>query len=102
MSPPPTPQVWAPDAARAPVETSSGTHDMEPGSREGWWTAAVSGLGHGHDYAFRIDGGPPRPDPRSRWQPHGVHGSSRLYDHEKFAWTDDDWRGVTLPGSTLY
>ena len=27
------------------------------------------------DYAFRVDGGEPRPDPRSAWQPHGVHGA---------------------------
>lgn len=47
---------------------------------EGWWRGPV--LAQGDDYAFSLDGGPPRPDPRSRWQPHGVHGPSRWIDHE--------------------
>ena len=41
----------------------------------------------------------PLPDPRSRWQPAGVHGLSRVYDHAAFAWTDHDWTGRQLPGS---
>jgi len=96
-----TPRVWAPDAQEVQVVTESGTHHMEP-HPDGWWVARVSGLGHGDDYAFRIDGGPSRPDPRSLWQPGGVHAASRLYDHDRFEWTDDDWRGLRLPGSTLY
>ena len=46
------------------------------------------------DYAFVLDGHEPAlPDPRSAWQPHGVHGPSRTFDPARFAWTDDDWRG---------
>ena len=65
---------------------------------EGWWTA-TSDL---EDYGFRVDGGPVRPDPRSPWQPDGVHALSRVYDHSAFAWTDQRWRGVPLPGAVLY
>ncbi len=36
---------------------------------------------------------PALPDPRSAWQPHGVHGPSRTFDPGRFAWTDDDWPG---------
>ena len=43
----------------------------------GWWAAAVDGAGPGTDYAFSLDRGPPRPDPRSPYQPQGVHGPSR-------------------------
>ena len=32
------------------------------------------------DYQISLDGGPPRPDPRSRWQPAGVDGPSRWID----------------------
>ena len=39
--------------------------------------AAASGT----DYAFRVDGGEPLPDPRSPWQPLGSEGPSRTYDH---------------------
>ena len=34
--------------------------------------------------AFSLDGGPPRADPRSPWQPDGVHGSSAVVDHDAF------------------
>ncbi|HET7530754.1 MAG TPA: malto-oligosyltrehalose trehalohydrolase [Mycobacteriales bacterium] len=99
---PPAPWVWAPDAGRVEVETASGRHDAERATPDGWWRVDVSGLTHGDDYAYRIDGGPPRPDPRSRWQPDGVHAPSRLYDHSRFDWADDGWRGLPLPGSVLY
>src|SRR6202035_3187454 len=49
-----------------------------------------------------LDGGPPRPDPRSAFQPGGIHGPSRVVDHSAFAWRDSGWRGVPLPGSVLY
>ena len=33
------------------------------------------------DYGYRLDGASSvLPDPRSRWQPDGVHGWSRTYD----------------------
>ena len=36
------------------------------------------------------------------WQPAGVHGPSRTYDHGQFDWTDASWRGVPLAGTILY
>jgi maltooligosyltrehalose trehalohydrolase len=73
----------------------------------GWWSAEVPDAGPGTDYAFRLDGAQQGadaelPDPRSRWQPSGVHGRSRTVDHSRFAWTDAAWRGVSLAGSVLY
>ncbi|MBX6387698.1 MAG: malto-oligosyltrehalose trehalohydrolase [Frankia sp.] len=69
----------------------------------GWWVAEVPDAGHGTDYAFRLDGSADElPDPRSAWQPHGVHGRSRVVDHGRFAWTDGAWRGLPLTGSVLY
>ena len=40
----------------------------------------------------------PRPDPRSRRQPAGVHERSRTFDPAAFAWTDDAWTGRQLAG----
>ena len=55
------------------------------------------------DYSFLLnDDETPLPDPRSPWQPAGVHGPSRRYDHAAFAWTDSAWTGRQLPGSILY
>jgi maltooligosyltrehalose trehalohydrolase len=69
----------------------------------GWWRVDVPSIGHGDDYAFVLeDATDGVPDPRSRWQPHGVHGPSRVYDHDRFSWTDNGWRGVALPGSVFY
>ena len=44
----------------------------------------------------------PLPDPRSAWQPQGVHAASRVYDHAAFGWTDGDWTGRQVPGAVLY
>ncbi|GAA1892936.1 malto-oligosyltrehalose trehalohydrolase [Lapillicoccus jejuensis] len=89
-------RVWAPAAQRvdldvAPVggvvTTTPMTH--APG---GWWVWRGEGRTP-LDYAFRLDGGDPRPDPRSAWQPHGVHGPSRTFDASSYGWGDDGWRG---------
>ncbi|MFB9835509.1 malto-oligosyltrehalose trehalohydrolase [Actinoallomurus acaciae] len=92
-------EVWAPDAANVEVEAGGRRHAMAPSLvRRDWWTAEAEGA----DYGFVIDGKGPFPDPRSRWQPDGVHGLSRAYDDDAFAWTDGAWRGRPLAGGVLY
>jgi maltooligosyltrehalose trehalohydrolase len=46
----------------------------------GVWRGRVEGARAGDDYLLVLDGERERPDPRSRFQPHGVHGPSRLVD----------------------
>ncbi|GII75197.1 malto-oligosyltrehalose trehalohydrolase [Sphaerisporangium rufum] len=95
-------EVWAPAAGRVEVEIG-GTERHEMAARgDGWWTAEVPGAGHGTDYAFRLDGGDPLPDPRTRRQPEGIFGPSRVYDHGEFRWSDQAWRGRALPGAVIY
>jgi maltooligosyltrehalose trehalohydrolase len=94
-------QVWAPEKT---VELRLGgeDHAMERGD-DGWWRLDVPSAGPGTDYAFVLpDHDSPLPDPRSLWQPEGVHGPSRVYDHDAFAWSDSSWTGRQLPGSVLY
>ena len=67
----------------------------------GWWTAPFD-LEPGTDYAFRVDGSPNRPDPRSALQPDGVHGPSRTVDPDAWQWTDQNWAGKDLRGSVIY
>ncbi|MEW2329082.1 malto-oligosyltrehalose trehalohydrolase [Micromonospora chersina] len=95
--------VWAPEAARVRLRLPGvADHDMRPGP-EGWWRVEVPGAGPGTDYAFLLDDDERvLPDPRSPWQPQGVHGPSRRYDHAAFDWTDQGWTGRQLPGSVLY
>jgi maltooligosyltrehalose trehalohydrolase len=70
-------RIWAPEARRVEVVRGDARSDAvsEPG---GWWRGPV--LAAGDHYAISLDGGPPRPDPRSRWQPDGVHRPSCWID----------------------
>ncbi len=43
----------------------------------GYWQADVSAHA-GQNYKYSIDGAAAVPDPRSRWQPAGVHGASQI------------------------
>lgn len=84
-------RVWAPAAERVAVEIDGRSWPLAQ-TGGGWWEADVSSAGPGTDYGFLINGeGPALPDPRSLWQPHGVHGLSRVLDHSAFAWTDAAW-----------
>ena len=75
-------------------------HPMLRGDNE-WWRLEYP-TQDGDDYGFCLDGGNPIPDPRSAWQPSGVHGLSRLLDHAAFPWTDEAWRGVDLEDVIIY
>ncbi|GIF13140.1 malto-oligosyltrehalose trehalohydrolase [Actinoplanes teichomyceticus] len=94
-------EVWAPEKA---PKLRLGDQDrvMEQGDG-GWWRLDVPSAGPGTDYAYVLPGvDNPVPDPRSAWQPQGVHGPSRVYDHTAFGWTDQAWTGRQLAGSVLY
>ncbi|MGH3870757.1 MAG: malto-oligosyltrehalose trehalohydrolase [Pseudonocardiaceae bacterium] len=94
--------VWAPTRQRVRVVVDGVEHELARAAG-GWWSGTVAGAGSGSDYAFRLDDeDPPLPDPRSRWQPNGVHAASRVYDHGEFRWTDQNWTGRALAGSVLY
>jgi maltooligosyltrehalose trehalohydrolase len=94
--------VWAPDAGRVDVSVAGVAHPMvRDDSRSGWWTVDADAPA-GTDYAFRLDGGEPLPDPRSLRQPSGPAGESRTYDHAAFSWADAGWHGAPLAGAVIY
>ena len=99
--------VWAPLARAVSVvlEAASGVSSepisLEPAS-DGLYTRHVPGLGAGTRYRVMVDGRGPFPDPASRFQPHGVHGSSEVIDPASFAWSDRAWRGRPLEQLVLY
>ncbi len=125
-------EVWAPSADHVEVEwavvPSSTDGPLQEGpSREamiatggGWWSweprgldgdldggADVHGPASAIDYAFVLDGAEPAlPDPRSAWQPAGVHAPSRTFDATAFSWSDPDWHGIRsgagVLGSVIY
>ena len=94
--------VWAPAAQTVELHLPGQDRlvDMIP-APGGWWTAPLD-LEPGTDYAFRVDGSPNRPDPRSALQPDGVHGPSRTVDPDTWRWTDQNWAGKDLRGSVIY
>jgi maltooligosyltrehalose trehalohydrolase len=100
--------VWAPEASRVdlvlPGSSSEGAEDrrsMTAGG-DGTFALEVPEAGHGTDYAFSLDGGAPLPDPRSAWQPAGVHGPSRVFDASRYAWRDVGWQGRDVLGALFY
>lgn len=68
---------------------------------DGWWFWRSAPSRGPLDYAFSVDGGEPRPDPRTAWQPHGVHGPSRTFDVEAHQWRDSMWAGPQQGLGTL-
>ena len=98
-------RVWAPRAHRVDLATGSGTDtDKVPMERsaDGWWSVEIDCGDDDVDYGFAIDGGPVRPDPRSRRQPRGVHGPSRTFDPARHVWGDGSWTGRQLAGAVIY
>jgi maltooligosyltrehalose trehalohydrolase len=93
-------KVWAPRAQQVELAVGGSFIPLSRTER-GWWSAQNHQLKAGEDYQFRIDGRL-LPDPRSPWQPHGVHGPSRHLDHGSFVWTDEHWQARPLAAAILY
>lgn len=96
-------KVWAPKARDVSVELADGTRSARLDTKDGeLFEGVLPDLGAGADYVFVLDGDKRRPDPVSRFQPHGVHGPSRVVDPGAFPWTDDGWSGPPLEEHVLY
>ena len=99
-------EVWAPAAGGVEVVFDDGRRvplapdDGGDPARRGCF-AATAEAGRGTRYAFSLDGGPPRPDPRSPFQPDGPDGFSCVVDHGAFDWGDGGG-GVHLPSAVIY
>jgi maltooligosyltrehalose trehalohydrolase len=93
-------RVWAPAAEQMALAIDE---ELLPMTREadGWWTADRS-VRPGDLYGYVVDGDGPFPDPRSRYQPNGVHGSSQWIDHEAFTWSDAGWQALPLAAGVIY
>ena len=95
-------RIWAPAVKSAVVKIGDSLTSLHP-EPSGWWSATVNEAGPGTDYQFLLDGDDYAvPDPRSQWQPHGVHGPSRILDHSTFVWTDQKWQSPPWPEAIVY
>ena len=95
--------VWAPFAKAVDVRFThpqDRTVNLHP-QRSGYFYAEAENVAAGAEYKYLLDGEKERPDPASRFQPHGVHGSSHVVS-TRFDWTDHSWRGIPLPHYVIY
>jgi maltooligosyltrehalose trehalohydrolase len=98
-------RVWAPKARQVDLVLLDGDHRrVQPlgPEAEGYFTALEPDVRDGQRYAYRLDGGPERPDPASRWQPDGVHAPSAVVRTDRFSWSDQGWKGVRLSDLVFY
>ncbi len=103
-------RVWAPVAQQVAVvlfphagmdQTAAVAHALTR-TEDGYWQAEVPHVQAGARYAYSVDGGDPRPDPASRFQPDGVHAPSAVVDPQAFRWSDGEWRGRPLDDLIIY
>lgn len=98
-------RVWAPRAEHVELVLIAGdkrrTHAM---AREegGYFSHSAAPSADGQRYAYRLNSGPERPDPASRWQPDGVHRASAVLRPHQFVWSDDAWTGLQHTDLVLY
>ena len=96
-------KVWAPLARSIAVLIDGRSIAMVGSDDDGWWIAEVESAAYGTDYGFEIDGHEtPYPDPRSQWQPNGVHALSRVYNQNAFLWTDEGFQARPLASAVIY
>ncbi|MCU7549672.1 malto-oligosyltrehalose trehalohydrolase [Chitinophagaceae bacterium LB-8] len=94
--------LWAPYAVK--VETIiDGAERLElEKSEEGYWKLTTDQIKEGSRYQFCLNGSDPLPDPASRFQPEGVHGSSQAIDLKNYQWSDEQWKNPPLEEYILY
>jgi maltooligosyltrehalose trehalohydrolase len=70
---------------------------------DGYWRGEWAPAQIAKGYRYSIDGAPAVPDPRSRWQPEGVHGPSFLVDEDALKATAvSDFRQKPLDRAVIY
>jgi maltooligosyltrehalose trehalohydrolase len=94
-------RLWAPHAKQVEVAISGRRARLRSGEN-GWWLSDPLDVPANSDYAYALDDGAPLPDPRSEWQPQGIHGPSRLVDHCAFSWNDKQWKAGPLSAALIY
>jgi maltooligosyltrehalose trehalohydrolase len=93
--------VWAPHAEQVELQTAQERMPMRA-AQGGWWVSDQPPASAAAGYAFRLNAGRPLPDPRSPWQPQGVHGPSRPVRHGDFIWSDSHFQPPPLASAVLY
>ena len=93
-------RVWAPRVNEMHLVIGDSRYPMNAAG-VGWFACDVETAGVGTDYGFSLDGGDAVPDPRSRSQPVGVHGPSRIVE-EDHSLEPQTWSGFPLHEAIIY
>ena len=95
-------RLWAPSRKGASVVADGTEHAMEP-RPGGWFERTLRDARAGTRYAFAFPDDELRvPDPASRFQPDGVHGTSLVVDPRAYRWRETGWRGRPWHEIALY
>jgi maltooligosyltrehalose trehalohydrolase len=95
-------RLWAPAAEQVEVALEGGGPLPMPPRGEGWFELVTERAAAGSLYRFHTDGGPPVPDPASRFNPMDVHGPSQVVDPLAFEWRDEGWAGRPWEEAVIY
>lgn len=98
-------RVWAPGRRQVEIVLESGPRGrrvpLEPES-DGYFGGVLTDARAGDRYRVSPDGEGPFPDPASRFQPDGVHGSSEIVDPRAYPWSDTLWETPAAHELVIY
>lgn len=93
--------VWAPHARTVDAVVDGRNYALRRVAGE-TWAADVDDELLRAGYRYSIDGGAPVPDPRSRWQPEGIHGASHVPALEPVHTRAPPFRATALAQAVIY
>ena len=98
-------RVWAPQSKRVELVLGRGEGARRLAMADeprGYFACTERMPDPGQRYAYALDGGPPLPDPCSRWQPDGIDAPSAVWFPERFAWDEGVWTGIAREDLVFY
>jgi len=94
-------RIWAPSVESvALIVEGQSARAME--RQEGGWFRIRAPFGAGTRYRFQVTEDLLVPDPASRFQPEGVHGTSMVVDSDDYGWICREWRGRPWREAVVY
>lgn len=97
--------VWAPLAKGVELVLGRGEAALRlpmVADERGFHHVEAALPGPGDRYSYSLDGGLPRPDPCSRWQPDGIDEPSAVWFPDRFAWDERRWAGLDRRDLVFY
>jgi maltooligosyltrehalose trehalohydrolase len=93
-------KIWAPEAENVTLCLKNKEHEMSR-AEGGYWVFDLEDKPENLLYSFKIDQKGPFPDPRSSFQPGGIHGPSQLWN-KPYKWKDKSWTAPELKDAVIY